>query len=89
MLWGESTFSSKSKGTATITDVAQAIASRLQDPEHHTTPPVVEQVKDKVLEDHVAKASTSGSGQSAAPKSTDAKSSSGGSARQVSGALTV
>lgn len=76
----------KTKDTDT-TIVTQAIASRLEDPEHHTTPPVVEQVKDKVLQAHAAEASTSASAESTAPKSADAKTTSTGASRtrQVTG----
>ena len=77
--------------TLVVLVTLQAIASRLEDPEHHTIPPVVEQVKDKVLQDHAAHASTSASGQSTATKSSDAqpktsegKSSGESSNRQVS-----
>lgn len=71
-----STLNLKTQDTDTTVVATQAIASRLEDPEHHTTPPIVEQVKDKVLQDHAAnaaKASTSASGESTAQKATEAQ----------------
>ena len=73
MLCMLSTLNLKTQGTDAVVVATQAIASRLEDPEHHTTPPIVEQVKDKVLQDHAAKASTTASGESTAQKAADAQ----------------